>query len=96
MTSVSVKDKIEFIVALVSDFAKKYSLSTTQAFNYLDRFNAISHLDQHYNIAHTLSFSEIIDDLLCIAKITEENFDVLIMVQIRTWPAELVGSFPTG
>ena len=63
MTTVPVKDKIEFTVSLVSDFAKKHSLSTTQAFNYLDRFNAISLLEQHYNIAHTLSFSEMLDTL---------------------------------
>lgn len=44
-------------------FCKKYSLSTTQAFNYLDRFNAIDFVNQHYNITHTLSFAEIIDDL---------------------------------
>ena len=63
MTAVPAKDKIEFMVALVSDFAKKYSLSTIQAFNYLDRFNAIALLLQHYNIAHTLAFTEIVDDL---------------------------------
>ena len=56
MAEVPVKDKIEYTVALVSDFAKKYSLSTTQAFNYLDRFNAITLLEQHYNIAHTLAY----------------------------------------
>ena len=63
MTTVPVKDKIEYAVSLVSDFAKKHSLSTTQAFNYLDRFNAISLLEQHYNVAHTLSFSEMLDTL---------------------------------
>lgn len=63
MSAVSVKDKIEYTVSLVSDFAKRYSLSTTQAFNYLDRFNAIAFINQHYNITHTLSFSEILDDL---------------------------------
>ena len=30
MTQVPVKDKIEYIISLVSDFAKKYSLSTTR------------------------------------------------------------------
>ena len=35
MTTVPVKDKIEYTVSLVSDFAKKHSLSTTQAFNYI-------------------------------------------------------------
>ena len=63
MTTVPVKDKIEYTVSLVSDFAKKYSLSTTQAFNYLDRFNAISLLEQHYEITHTLPFAGILDDL---------------------------------
>ena len=63
MTTVPVKDKIEYTVSLVSDFAKKYSLSTTQAFNYLDRFNAISLLEQHYGITHTLPFADILDDL---------------------------------
>ncbi len=55
MTPVPVKDKIEYVISLVSDFAKKYSLSTTQAFNYPHRFNAITLIEQHYNIAHTLS-----------------------------------------
>lgn len=68
MAEVPVKDKIEYTVALVSDFAKKYSLSTTQAFNYLDRFNAITLLEQHYNIAHTFSFSEMVDTLASYCK----------------------------
>ena len=68
MAEVPVKDKIEYTVALVSDFAKKYSLSTTQAFNYLDRFNAITLLEQHYNIAHTLAYSEMADTLASYCK----------------------------
>lgn len=68
MVTVPVKDKIEFTVSLVSDFAKKYSLSTTQAFNYLDHFNAIDFVNQHYNIAHTLSFAEVVDDLAMYCK----------------------------
>ena len=48
MSAVPVKDKIEYTVSLVTDFAKKYSLTTTQAFNYLDRFNAINFINQHY------------------------------------------------
>ena len=63
MTEAPVKDRIEYAVSLVSDFAKKYSLSTIQAFNYLDRFNAIDFVNQHYNITHTLSFAEVIDNL---------------------------------
>lgn len=58
------KNKIEYTVSLVSDFAKKYSLSNTQAFNYLDRLGAISFIERHYNIAHTLPFSEMVENLV--------------------------------
>lgn len=68
MTEIPVKDKIEFAVSLITDFAKKHSLSTTQAFNYLDRFNAIDFINQHYNIAHTLPFAEILDNLALYCK----------------------------
>ena len=68
MAEVAVKDKGEYTGTVGSDFAKKYSLSTTQAFNYLDRFNAIALLEQHYNIAHTLSYSEMVDTLTSYCK----------------------------
>ena len=58
-----VKDKIEYTVSLVNDFAKKHSLSNTQAFNYLDRFGAIAFIERHYDIAHTLPFSEMLENL---------------------------------
>lgn len=63
MNEASVKNKIEYTVSLVSDFAKKYSLSNTQAFNYLDRFGAIGLIERHYDIAHTLPFSEMVENL---------------------------------
>lgn len=68
MAEVSEKDKIEFTVSLVSDFAKKHSLTTTQAFKYLDRFNAIAMIEQHYGIMHTLPFADVIDDLALYCK----------------------------
>ena len=68
MQEVHSKDRIEYAVSLVSDFAKKYSLSTIQAFNYLDRFNAIDFVNQHYNITHTLPFTEIINDIALYCK----------------------------
>ena len=68
MKEVPVKDRIEYTVSLVSNFAKRYSLTTTQAFNYLDRFNAIYFVNQHYNVTHTLPFTEILDDLALYCK----------------------------
>ncbi len=68
MQTVPIKDKIEYTVSLVSEFAKKHSLTTTQAFNYLDRFKAISFIDRQYNIAHTLSFDEMTENIALYCK----------------------------
>lgn len=57
------ENKIEYTVSLVSDFAKKYSISTVQAFNYLDRFKAVKLVNNHYDIMHTLPYSQVLDDL---------------------------------
>ena len=62
MSADIIKDKIEYTVSLVSDFSKKYSISTTQAFNYFDKFKAIDFINTHYNIAHTLPFSEMVEN----------------------------------
>lgn len=61
--SENMNDKAEYIVQLVSEFGKKYNLTSKEAFNYLDRFNGIDFLDRQYNIAHTLSFSEMVNNL---------------------------------
>lgn len=57
------KDKIEYIVFIVDDFAKKHGLSAKESFNYLDRFKAIDFLERKYKIAHTLSFSEMLENI---------------------------------
>lgn len=58
-----VKDKVEYMVAFISEFAKAYSLTPNQAYRYLERYNAIDFLDKHYGIAHTQSFKDIVSDM---------------------------------
>lgn len=41
-------NKIEYIIAVVSEFAKAYSLNDSQAYRYLERFKVIDFLDKHY------------------------------------------------
>lgn len=57
------KDTIDYITACVSEFAKKYLLSSQQAYGYLRRFNAIDFIIKHYNIMHTLSLDDVVLDL---------------------------------
>lgn len=57
------KNKIEFIVVCVSEFAKRFKLSNRQAYAYLRRFTGIDFLDKYYEVEHTQSIENAVDDL---------------------------------
>ena len=57
------KDKVEYIVALVSEFAKRFDLTDVQAFRYIAHFKGIEMIEQHYDIMHTLDFKEMVNSL---------------------------------
>ncbi len=59
----TIRDKAEYIIILVSIFARKYGLTDTQAYRYLNRFKAISFLDNQYHVAHTQSFEDVISGI---------------------------------
>lgn len=58
-----IKDKVEYIIALITEFAKAHALTTAQAYRYLERYKAIDFIDKHYEIAHTQRFEDVITDL---------------------------------
>ncbi len=58
------KHKIEYLVALISDFAGTYKIKQQQAFNYLKRFKGIEFYERHYNVIHTQSFEDSIENLV--------------------------------
>ena len=60
---VRIEDKIAFIIAVVSEFASAFSLNPQQAYRYLDRFKGIDFVDKFYNVEHTLSFNDVVQDL---------------------------------
>ena len=57
------KNKIEYIVVCISEFANRHTLSFTQAFNYLDFYKGIDFLDKCYEAEHQFSIDDAIDDL---------------------------------
>ncbi len=59
-------NKLKFIVALVSEFAKTYKLKQKQAFNYLLRFQGLAFLEEHYGYMHTQDFDDVIKDLVVV------------------------------
>ncbi|MDD2954092.1 MAG: DUF3791 domain-containing protein [Parabacteroides sp.] len=59
----NIKDKVEYIIAVISEFAAAHSLTTSQAYRYLERFKGIEFVDRFYNVEHTFSFEDVIEDL---------------------------------
>lgn len=64
------KNRIEYIVVCVSEFAKRFKLTNQQAYAYLRRFTGIEFLNEYYEVEHTQSIESAVDDLqvLCYNK----------------------------
>ena len=54
---------IGFTVALISEFASHFSIRPRQAYAYLKRFKGLEHLQNHYGVLHTQSFSDTVEAL---------------------------------
>ena len=57
------KDMVNYLTALVSEFAHLHSLNGAQAFRYLDRYGGIDFVVRHYEAEHTLPFYDVVTDL---------------------------------
>lgn len=62
------RKQINYTVALVSEFAKKYNMTQKQAFKYLYEYKGIEFLKDNYEIEHTLSFEEAVFDCAVICR----------------------------
>ena len=56
-------DIIEYIIALVNEFAGKFGLTDRAAFNYIRLHKGITFIEQNYGIMHTLDFKEAVDSV---------------------------------
>ena len=55
--------RIAYTTACVSEFAKRKKIGMQAAYIYIADHGGIQFLKEHYDIEHTLSFDEAIDDL---------------------------------
>lgn len=62
------RKQINYAVACVSEFAHKHNLAIKEAFQYLFDYKAIEFLKENYDIEHTLSFEDVLEDMLLICK----------------------------
>ena len=62
------KKAISYIVFIVSEFAKEYSLPLHKAFAYLADYGAIGFLAENYDAEHLLSTDEVVEDMYVISR----------------------------
>ena len=57
------RSRIAYTTACISEFAKRKNMGLQEAYIYIADHGGIRFLKEHYDIEHTLSFDEAIDDL---------------------------------
>lgn len=58
-----VRDIIEYIIAVINGFSKRYGLSEKQAYLYIRAHKGVGFIEENYNIIHTLDFNEAIESV---------------------------------
>lgn len=62
------RKEINYTVACVSEFADRHNMSQQEAFQYLYKYKGIEFLKENYEIEHTLSLDDTLDDLFMICR----------------------------
>lgn len=52
----NVRDRIEYLVIFIGEFAQRHHLSIRQTYQYLHQYQALDFLEQQYDVAHTMGF----------------------------------------
>lgn len=55
--------KIDFLVALISEFAERFHLSGDEAYRYINQYGGVEMFEANYDILHTLSFRDMVDGM---------------------------------
>ena len=63
-----IKKKINYTVVCVNEFAEKFKITSKEAFHYLYKYNGIEFIKEHYDIEHTLSLDDAVEDLTIVCR----------------------------
>ena len=59
---------LEYIVVCISEFASQHGMRVRDAYIYLSHHKGIEFLKEFYDVEHTLSFDDVLDDLVTICR----------------------------
>ena len=57
------KNRIEYMVTCVGDFARAHKMTPADAFSFLQKFKGLDFLSDCYDVLHSLSIDTAVDDL---------------------------------
>ncbi len=61
-------EKSDYTVTCVSEFAARHGMTQKEAFRFLYKYGAIAFVKENYEIEHTLSYDDVMDDMLTICQ----------------------------
>lgn len=53
---------LEYLICCIGAFAERFSISNGQAYRYLKQYQGLAYLQKHYNIVHTFSIDDAVED----------------------------------
>lgn len=59
---------LNYIVVCISEFARRHEMHMRDAYIYLSQNKGIEFLKEFYDVEHTLSFEDVLDDLTVICR----------------------------
>lgn len=59
---------IEYLVCCIGAFANKYALTNAKAYQYLNAFKGLDFLIKYYDVEHTLSIEDAVEDTATICR----------------------------
>jgi len=68
------KKKINYTVVCINEFAYKYHIAAKEAFTYLYDHKGIEFIKEHYDIEHTLSLDDAVEDLTLVCRKNGGNY----------------------
>ncbi len=59
---------LNYIVVCISEFASRFGIHTRNAYLFLHRNKGLEFLREFYDVEHTLSFDDVMDDLMAVCQ----------------------------
>lgn len=59
---------LNYIIVCISEFAGRYGMHMRDAYLYLTKYKGIEFLKEFYDVEHTLSFDDAIDDVASVCR----------------------------